>query len=60
MFQSIILVNTNNPVNQPEPEVAGLNKGTEESKKEKTFDPEGKDYFDIEKIFDNLIHGKLF
>ena len=60
MFQNIIFVNANIPENQPESKVSDLNPGIEESDKEKAFDQEGKDFFDVEKIFDNLIHGKLF
>ncbi|MBR0104753.1 MAG: hypothetical protein IJM06_04025 [Firmicutes bacterium] len=60
MFQNIILVNANTPENQPESKASDLNSGIEESDKEKAFYQEGKDFFDVEKIFDNLIHGKLF
>ena len=59
MFQSIILVNANNTENQPDPEVTDLSDNLEETSSENSFDPEGKDYFDVEKIFDKLIHGQL-
>ncbi len=60
LFQNIVLINANTPENQLESKVSDLNSGIEESDKEKAFDQEGKDFFDVEKIFDNLIHGKLF
>ena len=59
MFQIIVFANTNNPKNQPDTNVSDLSGNPEGSEKEKTFDPEGRNYFDVEKLFDKLIHGEL-